>query len=343
MTENKEIKEPLLIDVSEKKLKVLLVGYLRSSSSNTNSEFTQEIYNDLLTLCVSYYEKPLYMAVFNCKELKVTLLDTGTDDTVIRSNNLVNLNRNDEEPNVGCIEEIGICQVKDINVGKLCAKIKLSNERKYNAIFKIGGDDWRNQNNNCRLILYTQDIDSNSQFESHYYNLPKVPFKSCYNNPVYSDKYGLISIVGGQKKNQSYFGEIGFLNLNEKNKWNFEKLPQELRFSYHAPPDYCLVNNSLFIINGSTETGDENYISQTSIFNFETKKHKILQDNPVPYKKGALVYNKNTNKIWIASGNSSCREIFYYDLHKNEYCNSFLKTPKKSYYRPIIYLNEQGT
>ena len=86
----------------------------------------------------------------------------------------------------------------------------------------------------------------------YYYSLPTHPFGENYqfNNPVYSNKYGLILLGYKSRTN-----EIAFLNFDNQQdilKWKIEKLSNPIHLSGREAPNYVLINNGskLFIVNG---------------------------------------------------------------------------------------------
>eukprot|EP01084_Bolivina_argentea_P177761 307408_1 len=334
-----KFREPLLHEISTKALRLLISGYIgRNIREQSKDEIS--LYDDIVTVCEKFYAKAMYITALNNKELKLTLLDTHKNDTIITSNE----NKDNNEINVDGIKNVGICCKRSINIKSLSKQItnnKINNNDTYNAIFKVGGEvEWsrddhsQNGSKYCELILYCQDI-TPSNFDIHYYKLPQLPFDSVDNNPIYSNTYGLISIGNS---------EICNLKINQEEiEWNVESLPKQMKFEYLFPPNYCFINNNkkeIFIVNGATDNNE--FVTQTAIYNLETKQYQILQENKQANALCGIVYNYNTNKVFIGGGNDVTCGVYYYDLHKNEY-NTWLRSPNKTYKRPILYLNEQGS
>eukprot|EP01084_Bolivina_argentea_P054495 99934_1 len=340
--------QPSVHDLSTKALKLLICGYIDKSMNKSEQNNA-----DIINLCMQYYDRPLYIIILNNEELKLSLLDIATKDWKLTSNNVNIINKN-EYKNFGGKKSVSICHKRDINIQGFIRKT--GNNCKYNScngIFKAGGD--REQYyNDCGLILYPNDIRPND-FDLYYYKLPNLPWQlSAKNELIYSNKFGLIYIASKahyeNENSRAHFGNIYSLNINKKNdkydniSWETEQLPKPLRFYYHFSCNYCLINNNeteIFIVNGATD--NKNYISQTSIYNLETKEYKILANNPKSNAFSGITYDYKSNKIYIAGG-EGWSDVYCYDFHKNKYItdNIFAHT-NKTYRNPKLYLNESGT
>eukprot|EP01084_Bolivina_argentea_P008182 15297_1 len=114
------IKEPSLPDISRKALELLIDGFIRSLN------ITKTLYIDVLELCCKYYDKPFHIVILDNRELNVSILNVGTNDTSITSKKVIYLNNNDVKDVTYTIhdiietrEEVGICSKRDINVKQL--------------------------------------------------------------------------------------------------------------------------------------------------------------------------------------------------------------------------------
>ena len=340
----------------------LITGYLRLI---VKIGIKDEIPNSIIKMFVDFYGIKLYLMILNNKTLEITLCDmTSTINDTIKftSNKGIRLTENDNDNDYGDSDFGGLFKVGITNITNNEKIINLSNtitnkidnydKNKYNVIFKCGKDK------ECGIIFYSKHFqDISGSFNTFYYKLPSLPFfNGDYNNPVYSEKYGLITFVTKQES------QIAYLNLNSNNnnnddklEWKCQQLPKYLKTECCIAPNYCLINDEeLFIVNGMKRHKDyfdnSHYFKNTSIYNLQTGQIIQLKDNPYPTACSAIYYNNNDkfnkNTIWIGGGtghyNPYMTTVHSFNLIKQKYIDNLPKT-NNSYSNAKLWLNKNGT
>ena len=321
--------------LSTKLMRLLLDGYVRLIVKGDKGNKVPDV---IIILLSEYYPKPLFIWILT-RSGKLLSIDTMRDDTRLILDKIKNVNCTYDglEQGINALES-GLCykNTNDIipNLSKkITNKIDDFDDKDTNIIFKCGGIF----DHNCGMIFYTY-------YNSYYYSLPIHPFGKYqkYNNPVYSNKYGLI-LLGYQGNDNK---KIAFLNLNNDDiKWEIQTLSQELHLSKDEPPSYILLDNGkkLFIINGKKNKDTYYYNEQTLIYNLENKEIEILAENKkYATSKNAIYHNPkyNSHEIFIGGGSgddSLMKTVHKFNLYKNEFIDDLPKTKNCFTNCPRIY------
>ena len=297
----------------DKRIEYVVFGYIRIIQISID----QIIPLSIIELCIKFYLSTSKIIFIQSSEIYIAEFDENA--SIYYKTNIKKFSS--QKYNV---KQSGLCYVENIDLPKqLTMKLRnddtLNHYNLYDVIFSVGG-----QSHSTNFDVFIIDPkqyyhkNENNLIDICHYELPKLPISIGGACSIYSKKYGLIQI--GNINSFSRKESFHIFSFNDYKWIKIKKGMQKERSFLSA----IMINDDQLFCCGGTK---DKYLSDTDIYNFDTKKWIKLSNKTVEVCRAGLCIDKVVHKRIYAGGGkkvpfsaqSKVKTVEYYDLNKNKW------------------------